>query len=104
MHFTLEIGLIMALVALVDGQTLVDRCPKDEIACLDVVNGSQCLAQSIIDGRPPLTKANILKCVEHEGTASNLPGAEKVGCELWLMNQTANEISIADARGVILRQ
>jgi len=79
MHFTYEMGLVIALVTLVNGQTLVDNCPKDEIACLDIINGSQCLAQTVIDGRPQLTKANLIKCIEHEGTASNLPGAEKVG-------------------------
>lgn len=56
----------------------VDKCPKDEIACHDVMNGSQCLAQIVMDNNPPISADALVKCVQHEGTASNLPGATKV--------------------------
>lgn len=73
-----KISIFVALAAIINGQAVVDKCPRDEIACLDIINSSQCIANVIMDGRPPLTKANLAKCVEHEGTASTLPGAEKV--------------------------
>ncbi|KAK4213400.1 hypothetical protein QBC37DRAFT_400589 [Rhypophila decipiens] len=87
----LNLGLLFALVAIVNAQAAVDKCPKDEIACLDIINSSQCIANVIIDGRPPLTKANLAMCVEHEGTASSLPGAEKfcrcTGCHTAQINE-----------------
>ena len=59
---------------------LDDGCPKGEYACLDVINASQCIEQLVIEKQRPATKENLVKCVEHEGTASTIPGASKV-CE-----------------------
>lgn len=56
----------------------VDGCPKDELACHDIMNGSQCIEQLVIEKQSELTKEAMVKCVEHEGTASTLPGATKV--------------------------
>ncbi|KAK3312194.1 hypothetical protein B0H66DRAFT_608471 [Apodospora peruviana] len=73
----LRISTCLAIVGMAIAQTLKDECPKDEIACLDIINSSQCIEQVILENRPPLTKDNLLKCVEYEGVASNLPGAAK---------------------------
>jgi len=55
-----------------------DSCPKDEIACLDVMNCSQCIEQLIIEKQAPATKEALIKCIETEGSASTLPGATRV--------------------------
>lgn len=55
-----------------------DRCPRDEYACIDVINSSQCIAQLAIDRLRPLTKESLAKCVEYEGVVSDLPGGVKV--------------------------
>lgn len=73
-HFSALVALFI-LVATVAAQ---DLCPKDEYACLDTINSSQCLAQLVIQQMSPLTKENMVKCVETEGVASSLPGAQKV--------------------------
>jgi hypothetical protein len=74
------IDLIILSFALVGASTLntSDGCPKNEYACLDVMNSSQCLAQLILDGRAPVTAKAMVKCVETEGPASSLTGAAKV--------------------------
>lgn len=58
---------------------LEDGCPKDEYACLDVINSSQCIEQLVIEKQAPATKEAMAKCVETEGVVSTLPGATKVG-------------------------
>ncbi|KAK1749384.1 hypothetical protein QBC47DRAFT_311961 [Echria macrotheca] len=60
------------------GENTIDKCPKTEVACQDVINGSQCLAQIVMDNNPAISAESLAKCVQHEGTASNLPGATKV--------------------------
>ena len=55
-----------------------DLCPKGDYACLDIINSSQCLEQVIVEKLSPLTKENMIKCVDTEGVASSLPGAQKV--------------------------
>jgi hypothetical protein len=70
--------LCLFFVAATAQEATADGCPKNEIACHDVMNGSQCLAQIVMDNRPPISAEALAKCVEHEGTASNLPGATKV--------------------------
>lgn len=55
-----------------------DKCPKTEVACIDVMNSSQCIEQIVLEHFQPLTAAALVKCVEYEGTASSLPGATKV--------------------------
>lgn len=72
-HF---LALSFALVA--NAQAAQDPCPKDEYACLDVINSSQCIEQLVIERQAPATKEALIKCVEYEGTATNLPGAVKV--------------------------
>ncbi|KAK3990818.1 hypothetical protein QBC44DRAFT_368794 [Cladorrhinum sp. PSN332] len=54
-----------------------DGCPNTELACHDIMNSSQCIA-NVVDNRVANPKEALIKCVEHEGTASNLPGAAKV--------------------------
>ncbi|KAK0649730.1 hypothetical protein B0T16DRAFT_389725 [Cercophora newfieldiana] len=68
----------------------VDGCPKNEVACHDVMNGSQCLAQIVNDNNPPISAQALAKCVQHEGTASNLTGSTKLcrcpGCHTPAIN------------------
>lgn len=61
----------------------IDQCPDTELACHDIMNSSQCIAQVALNAS--VSKEAMIKCVEHEGTASNLPGAVKVstGLVLW---------------------
>jgi hypothetical protein len=61
-----------------NAQEVEDGCPKDELACHDIINSSQCIAQLVVDQLSPPTKNAMVKCVEFEGTVSNLPGATKV--------------------------
>ena len=57
----------------------VNGCPTSDLACHDIMNSSQCIAQLITDGsKTAITKEAMVKCVEYEGTASSLPGAVKV--------------------------
>jgi type IV secretory pathway VirB10-like protein len=58
-----------------------NQCPDTELACHDIMNSSQCISQAVLEsGNAPVsvTKEAMIKCVEHEGTASDLPGAVKV--------------------------
>lgn len=71
----LALGLV---VVGLDAQSIKDECPKGDYACLDVINSSQCIEQLVIEHLSPLTKEAMVKCVEYEGTASNLTGAAKV--------------------------
>jgi hypothetical protein len=86
-----------------------DSCPKDEYACLDVINSSQCIEQLIIEKQAPVTKDALVKCVETEGTASSLPGAVKVSIErsdallLW-GKEVAKESSTVDVWDAIIRR
>ena len=66
--------------AATENETLApqDGCPKDEIACLDVMNSSQCIEQLIIEKQAPVTKEAMVKCIETEGSASPLPGSARV--------------------------
>ncbi len=72
------LALCLALVRVSAHDNPDDKCPKDEIACQDVINSSQCIEQLVIEHSGPLTKEAMLKCVETEGSASNLPGAVRV--------------------------
>lgn len=55
-----------------------DLCPKNEYACLDIINSSQCLAQIVLQKTAPLTKENLVKCIDYEGVASTLSPEQKV--------------------------
>ncbi len=66
----------------------INDCQTTDLACHDIMNSSQCIEQVILEKTDPVTKEALVKCVEHEGTASNLPGAVKVwiawvGSEEW---------------------
>jgi hypothetical protein len=56
----------------------INDCQTTDLACHDIMNSSQCIEQVILEKTDPVTKEALVKCVEHEGTASNLPGAVKV--------------------------
>ncbi|KAF9738800.1 hypothetical protein PMIN06_004549 [Paraphaeosphaeria minitans] len=87
---------LAALLTFAPATATQDLCPKDEYACLDIINASQCLAQLVIQKMSPLTKENIIKCVETEGVASNLPGAQKLcrcpGCHTEPINAAIREM------------
>ncbi|KAK4155864.1 hypothetical protein C8A00DRAFT_13122 [Chaetomidium leptoderma] len=59
----------------------INQCPDTELACHDIMNSSQCIAGVVQGGSGSVTKEAMVKCVEHEGTASNLPGAVKVSIQ-----------------------
>ena len=69
---------IIALASALVIKAEQDLCPKDEYACLDIINSSQCLAQIVLQKTAPLTKENLVKCIDYEGVASTLPPAQKV--------------------------
>jgi hypothetical protein len=74
-----SIAVARTFAASSDGSDPIkDGCPKDEIACLDVINSSQCIEQLIIEKQAPATKEALVKCIETEGSASTLPGAARV--------------------------
>ncbi|KAK4228094.1 hypothetical protein QBC38DRAFT_362703 [Podospora fimiseda] len=68
----------LALVGATRQNTQQNGCPSTELACHDIMNSSQCIA-NVVDNRVRNAKEALIECVEHEGTASNLPGAAKVG-------------------------
>lgn len=71
------VGLYVALAAGTNAQgSKPEGCPTTELACHDIMNSSQCIA-NVVDNQKTLTKAALVACVEHEGTASSLPGAAK---------------------------
>jgi hypothetical protein len=55
-----------------------DGCPKGNIACLDIINSSQCLEQLVIGNSTPATAAAMVACIDTEASSSKLPGATKV--------------------------
>ncbi|KAF1960637.1 hypothetical protein CC80DRAFT_488928 [Byssothecium circinans] len=77
-------------------QSAPDGCPKDEYACLDVINSSQCIAQQVLENMGNLTKESMVKCLEYPGTASDLPGATKYcrcpGCHTPPINKIITEM------------
>ncbi len=80
MRFKWMLGSIFFLLTAITAQETEaeERCPQTDLACHDIMNSSQCIANVVIEARTPPTKEAFIKCVEHEGTASNLPGAQKV--------------------------
>ncbi|PMD30267.1 hypothetical protein L207DRAFT_538148 [Hyaloscypha variabilis F] len=55
-----------------------DGCPKDQVACLDIINSSQCIEQVIIEHQQNVTRENLINCIDIPGvSSSNLPGATK---------------------------
>ncbi|KAH8897462.1 hypothetical protein GQ53DRAFT_818730 [Thozetella sp. PMI_491] len=88
-------GLCFALGGAI-AEDIQDGCPKNEVACLDIINSSQCIEQLVIEKLSPLTKASMIKCVEYNGTASKLPGATKLcrcaGCHTAPINAAIAEM------------
>lgn len=78
MRFTVELLVLCLTLLGVSAQEEKDQCPKGEYACLDVINSSQCIEQLVVERLAPPTQEAMVKCVETEGSASDLPGATKV--------------------------
>lgn len=74
----LKINFLSLFVAFLGVRALEDGCPKGEVACLDVMNSSQCIEQLILENSAPVTNDALVKCVVNEGSASELPGETKV--------------------------
>jgi hypothetical protein len=71
--------LALCLAALgVNSQQVKDGCPKDEYACLDVINSSQCLGQLVEQNSNKVNADSLAKCVVYDGTVTSLPGGTKV--------------------------
>jgi hypothetical protein len=77
MFLPLALALLPFLAATAQNATR-DACPKEDYACIDVTNSSQCIEQLVIEKLAPATKEALVRCVEYEGTATNMPGAAKV--------------------------
>jgi len=80
--FGIDLLAVCLTLMCVNAQDQKDKCPKRDLACLDIINSSQCLGQLVLDHREPLTKEAMIKCVVTEGSASNLTGAGKVRLEI----------------------
>ncbi|KAE9375139.1 hypothetical protein N431DRAFT_463245 [Stipitochalara longipes BDJ] len=89
MRFSINLLAFLALVG-VNAQ-VKDGCPKDQVACLDIINSSQCIEQVIIEHQQNLTRENLINCIDTPGvSSSNLPGATKYclcpGCHSAAIN------------------
>lgn len=82
MRFDINLGCLCLALVGANAQAVQDQCPKNEIACLDIINSSQCIEQLVVEKQAALTKDAMVKCVEYDGTASNLPGATKVSLRI----------------------
>jgi hypothetical protein len=65
-----------------------DGCPKDDYACIDVINSSQCIEQLVIEELAPATKEALAECVEYEGATTNMLGAAKVRSRVMMLIET----------------
>ncbi|KAG9237671.1 hypothetical protein BJ875DRAFT_481086 [Amylocarpus encephaloides] len=87
-----EIKLLALCFALAGVSAEVDKCPKDEYACLDVINSSLCISQNAASG----TAAALAECVTYTGAASSLPGATKLcrcpGCHSASINAAISRL------------
>ncbi|OAL47432.1 hypothetical protein IQ07DRAFT_589643 [Pyrenochaeta sp. DS3sAY3a] len=95
--FPLSLLLLLLLTPSTLAQTTpADGCPKDEYACIDVMNSSQCIEQLVIEKLAPVTKEALAKCVEYTGTVTNIPGASKLcrcpGCHTAPINAAIAEL------------
>jgi hypothetical protein len=82
MRFELHIlALCLSLLSVKAQNATVDKCPKTDHACTDVINSSLCLSQGAAANASASTMA---ACVQYDGGASNLPGAVKVSFSLDL--------------------
>ncbi|KAK3903711.1 hypothetical protein C8A05DRAFT_14330 [Staphylotrichum tortipilum] len=71
-------SLVVFFLSLRYAAAQINDCNTTDLACHDIMNSSQCIEQLILEKSAPITKEALVKCVEHEGTASSLPGAVKV--------------------------
>ncbi|KAH8656717.1 hypothetical protein BGZ60DRAFT_532298 [Tricladium varicosporioides] len=78
MRFNLNLLALYLGFAGIHAQAVVDKCPKDEMACLDVINSSLCISQNATKTQNATTIAALIKCVEYEGGGSNITGAAKL--------------------------
>lgn len=76
---TMHIGLrsLGTLCLAIRAQSEANPCPGTDLACHDIMDSSQCIAQLVLQSNQPPTNEAMIKCVEHEGAASSLPGAAK---------------------------
>ncbi|TVY75675.1 hypothetical protein LSUE1_G005181, partial [Lachnellula suecica] len=58
-------------------KALQDGCPKDEYACQDIINSSQCIEQLVLENLAPLTKEAMVKCVVFQDSVTNITGEAK---------------------------
>ncbi|KAG9238061.1 hypothetical protein BJ875DRAFT_480750 [Amylocarpus encephaloides] len=77
MRFTVNIIALCLAVAGAKSEEVEDKCPKGEIACLDVINNSFCIEGIALNNPMDATKEELVKCVEYDGMSSKLPGATK---------------------------
>ena len=72
-------SLLAFFAVIVANAQIKDGCPKNQVACLDIINSSQCIEQVIIEHQQNLTRENLVNCVDTPGvSSSDLPGATKV--------------------------
>ncbi|KAK4163746.1 hypothetical protein QBC43DRAFT_354195 [Cladorrhinum sp. PSN259] len=91
---TVTLSVCFALVASAQ-DAKQDPCPTTELACHDIMNSSQCIA-NVVDNKAANPKEALIQCVEHEGTASTLPGAAKFcrcpGCHTAPINAVISKL------------
>ena len=75
---TVALSILFAAGSVTAQNQTRDGCPKDEYACIDIINSSQCISQLVIQQLSPVTKEALVKCIEYEGTVTTMPGASKV--------------------------
>ncbi|KAK4032525.1 hypothetical protein C8A01DRAFT_20405 [Parachaetomium inaequale] len=101
-----EIRLLGVLLWLHGAVAQTNQCPDTELACHDIMNSSQCISQVVLESNNATvsaTKEAMIKCVEHEGTASNLPGAVKVSSTLFYKSPTFHGQCLDDGLGQFCR-
>jgi len=76
-HHSGLLALCLGFALCVSAAPTEDKCPKLNLACLDVINSSQCIEMLVLGNRN-VTRDAMVKCVDTEGAASGLPGSTKV--------------------------
>jgi hypothetical protein len=81
MRFNTKLLALCFGFAVVTGQ-VKDGCPKLNVACLDIINSSQCIEQLVLNNPANVTRAGLIECVDTPGvSSSDLPGATKVSSD-----------------------
>ncbi|KAI1762803.1 hypothetical protein GGR53DRAFT_500106 [Hypoxylon sp. FL1150] len=95
MRSTISLRVLYFAFAFANAQATERSCPTEELACHDIMNSSQCIAQQILGQASP-SKDALLKCLEYEGVASPLPPAIKYclcnGCHSTPINDAIVEL------------